>query len=220
MAKKALVVVTSAERLESGKDGGFWLADVTHFVHVLKAAGYGIDFVSTRGGYAPVEAKSKNDKDPLNREFAADRGLFAKLRNTRYATQVDAADYACVYVAGGSGAMVDLPVDEALATLIGKIYDDGGVVAAVGQGVGALTRVTLADGTALVAGKSVTAAKARAPFDLEASLRERGADFSKKLLGAHVVVSERLVTGQNSQSAKRVAEAVAQQLEQASRQAA
>ena len=103
------------------------------------------------------------------------------------------------------------------------IYEQGGVVGAVCHGLAGLVNVKLSNGAYLVANKTVAAftneeeeavglTKAM-PFLLESKLIERGAKHSEaRNFQAHVVVSDRLVTGQNPASALGVAEDIVQLL--------
>ena len=91
--------------------------------------------------------------------------------------------------------------------------------AAVCHGPAALLSAKLSNGRFLVDGKDVAAfsnAEETAaahddiiPYHLETALKERGARYtSAPSWQAHVVVSDRLVTGQNPASARGVAERV------------
>lgn len=115
--------------------------------------------------------------------------------------------------------MWDLREDPGFASVVTKLYEHGGVVAAVCHGPAALVDVRLSSGRYLVDGKEVNAftnAEERAvgldgvvPYLLEDALLSRGAIFvSADLWQPKVVVSERLVTGQNPASATLVADAV------------
>ena len=115
--------------------------------------------------------------------------------------------------------MWDLADNTELAAIAAQIYDNGGVVGAVCHGPAGLVNIRLGNGKYLVDGKNVSAftnEEERAvglydtvPYLLADALRERGAthlpapNFQKQ-----VVVSERLVTGQNPASATGVAEAM------------
>jgi putative intracellular protease/amidase len=113
--------------------------------------------------------------------------------------------------------MWDFPDDEAVHKTARGMYEAGAPVGAVCHGPAALVNVKLSDGSYLVAGKEVSAftndeeekvgLTKVVPFLLATKLEERGAkhlpapDFEKQ-----VVVSGRLVTGQNPASAAGVAE--------------
>jgi putative intracellular protease/amidase len=215
-SRRILFVLTSHDR-KGDQPSGFYLSEVTHPHKVLHEAGYAIDFASPKGGKAPVDGFDLDD--PVNAAFWNDPVLREAVGHTLSPAQVDPADYAAIFYAGGHATMWDLPGNAALAAITARIYEAGGVVAAVCHGPAGLVDVVLADGRYLVAGNDVAAftnAEERAvgladvvPFLLADRLEQRGArhhpapDFTPQ-----VVVSERLVTGQNPQSATGVAEAM------------
>ena len=115
--------------------------------------------------------------------------------------------------------MFDFPDNEDIKRITAKIYEQGGIVAAVCHGPVALVNVKLKNGKYLVDGKQLTSftneeeeavkLTKQMPFLLESKLQERGAIVSKaKNFQAHVVVSKRLVTGQNPASASGVGEKI------------
>ncbi|HEU4537166.1 MAG TPA: type 1 glutamine amidotransferase domain-containing protein, partial [Polyangiaceae bacterium] len=133
--------------------------------------------------------------------------------------QVDPAAYDAVFYAGGHGTMWDFPDDAALARIAAAVYERGGVVAAVCHGPAGLVNVKLSSGEWLVAGREVAAFtndEERAvglaevvPFLLADRLVERGARHRPAPnFQANVVVSGRLVTGQNPASARGVGDAI------------
>ena len=221
--KKILFVLTSHDR-KGDQPSGYYLAEVTHPHAVLSAAGHEIDFVSPKGGKPPIDGFDL--KDPVNARFWKDPELRSALERTKTPSQVQARDYDALFFAGGHAAMWDLPNNEALAKLAADVYDRGGVVAAVCHGPAGLVNVKLQSGDYLVKGRDVAAFtndEERAveldqvvPFFLADKLKERGArhhpaaNFAPK-----VVVSERLVTGQNPASAQGVGEAIAKLLARA-----
>ena len=222
--KRVAIVLTNHGQLgETGKATGFYLSEATHPFEVFREAGYEIEFLSPKGGLAPMDGVDTTD--PINAAFLADEALVARTRQTTPIAAVDAARYDAVFFAGGHGTMWDFPDDPGVQSLIRAVYEQGGVVAAVCHGPAAIVNARLSDGTYLVAGKEVSSftdeeeiavkLEAVVPFALESKLRERGArfveapNFEKK-----VAVSQRLVTGQNPASATGVAEAVVVLIEQ------
>ncbi|WP_201749688.1 type 1 glutamine amidotransferase domain-containing protein [Chitinophaga vietnamensis] len=224
MERKILFVVTSHDQKgKTGEPTGYYLAEVSHPWEVLHQAGYEIDFVSPKGGKAPVDGF--NLEDPVNKKFWDDPIYREKTAHTMKPGEVDPSKYAAIFYAGGHGAMWDLADDTTLADIAGKIYEAGGIVSAVCHGPAGLVNIRLSDGKYLVAGKKInaftneeeTAVKLNdvVPFLLEDKLIARGAIFEKSgLWQKHVVTDQRVITGQNPASAQGVGEAILTALQQ------
>ena len=216
--KKILFVVTSHDKLgNTGKETGFYLAEVSHPHKVLTEKGFEIDFVSPKGGKAPMDGVDINDT--INKSFLDNKSYVAKVENTLTPDQINPTDYAAIFYAGGHGTMWDFPDNEKIAKIASTIYQNDGVVAAVCHGPAGLVNIKLSNGEYLVNGKTVasfTNEEEKAvglnnvvPFLLESKLIERGARHTKApLWQSHVEVSERLVTGQNPASAEQVGKAM------------
>lgn len=216
--KKILFVLSSHDQLgNTGKKTGYYLSEVAHPWHVLKNAGYEIDFVSPQGGNPPVDGFDL--KDSINNVFWTDSLYQVKLKNSMKPVDVKAEDYVAIHYAGGHGTMWDFADNTELAAIAAKIYENGGVVSAVCHGPAGLVNIKLSNGKYLVEGKKINgftneeevAVKLDkvVPFLLETKLIERGAIFEKSgMWQPHTVVDQRVVTGQNPQSATKVGEAV------------
>jgi putative intracellular protease/amidase len=223
-AKKVLFVLTSHDKLgNTGKETGFYLPEVTHPYEAFAQAGMEVEFVSPKGGKAPMTGVDLSD--PLNKAFLDDPAKIAKLANTLTPAEVDPTRYDAIFYAGGHGTMWDFRDNDALAKIAAAVYEQGGVVGAVCHGPAGLVNIKLSDGSYLVAGKTVAsftneeeaAVKLNevVPFLLEPALIERGATHTKAPnFQSHVVVSERLVSGQNPASAKGVGEQMVKLLSQ------
>ena len=211
---RALIALTSHSELgRTGRSTGYYVGEAAEPWEVFRAAGYDVDLVSVAGGEPPVDGRDQNDS--TQNDFLATAGV----TDTPKAADVDPDGYDVILFAGGHGTMWDFPDDPDLARIARSVYERGGVVAAVCHGPSALVNLTLTDGSRLVAGKRVagfTNSEEAAvgltdevPFLLADKLGEAGAqhvpapDFTE-----HVVVDGRLVTGQNPQSARAVADAV------------
>lgn len=224
MSKKILFVVTSHDKKgNTNEPTGYYLGEVSHPWEVLHSAGYDIDFVSPKGGKAPVDGL--NLEDAVNKEFWGNKEYRTKIENTMKPSDIDPSKYAAIFYAGGHGTMWDFPDNTELQNIARKIYENNGIVSAVCHGPSALVNLKLSNGKYLVEGKKVnaftneeeTAVKLEnvVPFLLEDKLKERGAIFEKSgLWQNHVVADERLITGQNPQSAKSVGEEILKQLKQ------
>jgi putative intracellular protease/amidase len=214
--KAVLMVLTShAELGDTGKPTGFFLGELTHPLEVFEKAGVPVEIASIKGGQPPVDGLDLND--PVNARYWNNPEFRAKLSATKRLADVNPNDYAGVYFSGGHGTMWDFPDDEAVQKTVRALYEAGAPVGAVCHGPAALVNVKLSDGSYLVAGKEVSAftndeeekvgLTKVVPFLLATKLEGRGAkhlaapDFEKQ-----VVVSGRLVTGQNPASAAGVAE--------------
>lgn len=219
-AEKVLIVVTSHSQLgTTSEKTGYWLGEVTHPYKELVDAGIDVDIASIAGGKAPVDERSLTDADTTNQWFMADSKHNTKLQQTLKLADLKASDYNAVLFAGGHGTMWDFPQDKALQHFAAELYQNNGVVAAVCHGPAALLNIKLADGSYLIAGKQVTGFSNTeeeqvkltqvVPFSLQDQLIERGASYSAAAdWQSKVVVDQRVVTGQNPQSAAAVGQAL------------
>lgn len=209
--KKILFVVTShSEKGNTGEKTGYYLGEVSHPWDVLHSAGYEIDFVSPQGGKAPVDAFDMTDS--INKKFWDNTVYRHKIEHTKKPSEVNPEEYVAIHYAGGHGAMWDFADNKEIAKIAAKIYENNGVVSAVCHGPSGLVNIKLSDGSYIVDGKKVNAftneeeVKVKlediVPFLLEDKLKERGGIFEKSApFTEHVVTDQRLVTGQNPQSA-------------------
>lgn len=215
-----ILIVVSGEGRDQGKTRpGFEFDEFSQAYLIFRDNGFAVDVASPRGG--AVEADKYDPKEAFNAAALADPAVPKLLAATRATAGVRADDYAAVYVVGGKGAMFDLPKDLALRGLLGNVYDNGGVVAAVCHGPAALADVRLRDGRLLVAERNVTGFSNEEeqvfgkrwakefPFLLEDAMLARGARWQEApLMLPKLAVDERLITGQNPYSTTAVAEAV------------
>ena len=217
---KVLIALSSHSELgDTGRKTGFYVPEAAHPYEVFTTAGFTVDYVSVRGGHPPRDGVKEDDT------FVAD---FLDAQSERLATTpspevVDPAQYDAIFFAGGHGTMWDFPDAKELTGLAAAIYEKGGVVAGVCHGPAALVNLQLSDGSYLVEGKQISAftdeeeaavgLTETVPFLLESALRERGANISKaENFAEHAVADQRVVTGQNPASARRVAELVRDRL--------
>lgn len=222
MSNKILFVVTSHDKLgETGEATGYYMGEVSHPWAVLVDAGYEIDFVSPKGGTPSYYGL--NEEDLIDQRFLADAGYQAKMQNTKTPQEINPADYAAIMYAGGHGTMWDFADNTELASIAQQIYENNGIVSAVCHGPAGLVNIKLSDGSYLVAGKKINAFTNEeeaavklenvVPFSLESKLIERGAEFEKSgMWQTHVTVDQRVITGQNPQSAHKVGEAILNEL--------
>ncbi len=222
MSCSALIVITGHSSLgNTGNKTGWYLPEVSHVYYPLVAAGIKVDFASPKGGAAPMDPKSKKLDDPLNKKFLEDPKIEFQIKNCLPLSNIEPKNYQIIYFAGGHGTMWDFPENREISRIVSSIYENGGIVAAVCHGPCALINVKLSNGKYLIDGKKINSFTNEeeenvglsevVPFLLESKLRERGALFeSGKKWENKVVISERLLTGQNPQSALSLGEKIAE----------
>lgn len=218
--KRVLFVLTGNDRLgDTGKPTGYHLAEVAHPWRVLSDAGVDIDFATPGGVSAPMDPGSHDTDDPDNRALLEDPDAARGLETPRAVEDVDTERYDAIYFPGGHGTMWDLADNRAVAGITARMYEKGGLVAAVCHGPAALVNVRLSDDAYLVAGRTVAAftdaeeaavgLDTTVPFLLASRLVEQGARHQKADdFAANVAVDGRLITGQNPASARGVGEAL------------
>ncbi|MDH3832000.1 MAG: type 1 glutamine amidotransferase domain-containing protein, partial [Gammaproteobacteria bacterium] len=149
----------------------------------------------------------------------------AALANTLKLSGIKADEYDALFYPGGHGPLWDLAEDPHSIALIESMYVSGKPVAAVCHAPGVLKGATLADGSALVKGKSLTGFSNSeeaaveltdvVPFLLEDLLQEQGASYSRADdWQVYTVTDGNLITGQNPASSEQVAQAVLKRLGQ------
>jgi putative intracellular protease/amidase len=217
MTHSVLFVLTSHGDLGGRRPTGYFVGEAAHPWQVLRNAGVEVQIASIQGGEPPQDGRDAGDE--IQNAFLTDPQISAQLADTPRLRDVDPAGYDAVLFVGGHGTMWDFPHNPDVARVGREIYERGGAVAAVCHGPSALVGMTLSDGTALVAGKAVAGfsneeeAAVRltgvVPFLLEDALRELGGQYtSGPKFTEHVAVADRLVTGQNPQSATAVGEQI------------
>ncbi|MFE3739822.1 type 1 glutamine amidotransferase domain-containing protein [Streptomyces sp. NPDC059134] len=208
-ARRGLIVVSSVARLPSGRQAGFWLPEAAYPWRALLAAGWDFAFAGTREGTPQIGGVDRSDLP--QRLFLDDATVRERLAATTTADRYEPAGFGIVLIAGGHGAMLDLPEDPRLADFLTRFHAGGGVVVAVCHGVAGLLAARTPEGAPLVAGRRVTGFSrdeevaaglaATVPFFLDEALRERGARYeSGEPFAPHVVRDGNLVTGQNPAS--------------------
>ena len=94
--KRIVFALTSHDRKgDSGQPTGFYLPEAAHPWAILRAAGYVIDFVSPKGGAAPMDGAT--NPDTVSRAMLDDASAMAGVANTARPEQVDAADYGGIF---------------------------------------------------------------------------------------------------------------------------
>jgi putative intracellular protease/amidase len=226
--KKLLLIVTNTGMYASGRlKTGLWLSELTHIYHSAMKKGWDITIASPKGGMVPIDPESLKPLvlDKISKDYYESPAFMDELNHSKSLETIKNDTFDCVYLAGGHATMYDFPDDVTLQSIISNQYEKGKMVAAICHGVGGLLNVKLSNGEYLIKGKSMTGfdwfeetlarRKREVPFNLEAAIKERGADLKKALIPmtSHVVVDGNLITGQNPFSSKEMAKTVTSQLE-------
>ena len=185
-----------------------------------------ITVASPRGGEAPIDPSSiEASKDDVSVNFF--KNDTSVWKNTQKLENFvgKASDFDAILYIGGHGPMFDLVDSPTSQQLIREFWEAGKIVSAVCHGPAVFYDAKLSDGSLLVAGKEVTAFTNAeeeqagltkvVPFLAEDALQKAsGGKFVKAAepWGEKVVVSGRLITGQNPASATGVGEAIAKAL--------
>lgn len=222
--KKIMIVNTSADYYEgTRKPTGLWLGELVHFYDYFNTEDYQIDLFNINGGETPIDPVSLNPLmlDKVTKDYYNDHTFMEKLKNSPSISEANPETYDVIYFTGGHGVMFDFPHNTYIQDAVNEVYRHGGVVAAVCHGIAALLNVKDENGRYFIDRKQITGfsnaeeilanRKRLVPFMLESELKIRDAKYSKAKVPfrPYVQVANRLVTGQNPQSPKQVAQAVA-----------
>jgi len=214
MTQRALLVLTSHTELgHTGRGTGFYYDEMAAPYWTIHDLGWQITLASVAGGPGLPDPKTvvEPDKRPPNvARFMADPATMDQLETTLMASEINGADYDCVFLPGGHGAMWDFD-DNTVGQIVTDAWASGAVVGAVCHGPSGLLQAKETDGSPLVQGKRVNSFTNREteqielmgvePFLLETRLRELGALFEcSENFTSHAVKDGRLITGQNPQS--------------------
>lgn len=221
MSKKVLVVLTNTSRYPNKQEAtGLWLAEATEFVAQVQEAGLEVDYVSPKGGYVPIDPRSLKevyiDEETLE-IYQSDDFRKRALGQSLAPHEVSADNYVAIYFTGGHGVLWDFYDNEELHQIAESIYENGGFITSVCHGVAGLLNLKDSQGQYLIANRNITgftqceeilSGKHKfVPFGTEREAKKRGANFQKKRpFASHAVQDDRLITGQNPQSGRAVAD--------------
>ncbi len=221
--KHILIIVTNHATLgTTDQANGTYAPELTHALDVFNDAGMTYDIASINGGEAPLYG-TDIEGDEINAKILADADFQEKMANTKAFTDVHPKQYNALFYPGGFGLLTDLSSHEGVAKIAAQIYEQGAIIGAVCHGPGCLLPITLSDGSKLIDDKEVTAFTREEevdfgtindiPFLLEEALARNAGSYSKtKPWQEYVVVDGRLITGQNPQSAHRVAQKMVEEI--------
>ena len=210
---RVLLVVSSAGTAED-PESGYEFDELTQAWWTFVDNGYAVEIASPAGGEPQSEEQS--GLWAHNTRFLQNEEAMTALRNTRRLSEVNASDYAAVFLIGGSGAAIDLPHDAHLQRLVADVHTQGGVIGAVCHGPAGLVNVSV-DGEHFLSGRHLTAftnaeealfGDKEGGWSLEDRIVSEGGEFDGAgIMALHVIRDGRLVTGQNPFSTALTAEA-------------
>ena len=219
--KKILIVVTNTSRMGDSNnivETGVWLEEFAVPFYAFKAAGFDITVASPLGGVSPIDPASLECKNPTEWDYTK-----KDLDNTSKLTDIDYKTYDAIFIPGGHGPMFDLAQDMLLGEIVSYFYNSHKIVSAVCHGPAGLINAKTKTGDSIVKGMQVTSFTNEeeklvqkdkiVSFMLESKLRQLGAYFNEAAPWTeNVVVDANLITGQNPESSKMLAEAVIKKL--------
>ncbi len=220
MTKKVLIITTnfSGSENETMQETGVWLEEFAVPYLVFKDTGYDITLASPKGGLSPVDIQSLSCSNPMEWD-----DCIKLLRNTTPLSEIDYKSYDVLFIPGGHGPMFDLANDILVQEIVEYFYNNDKIISAVCHGPAGLVLAKDKNGNSILKDKKVTCFTNKeekivkheedVPFLLETRIRELGAKFEDAFPRAeHVCVDEKLITGQNPQSALLLAEEVVKAL--------
>ena len=219
--KKILIAVTNTSRMGDSNnivETGVWLEEFAVPFYAFKAAGLDITVASPLGGVSPIDPASLECKNPTEWDYTK-----KDLDNTAKLADIDYKTYDAIFIPGGHGPMFDLAQDMLLGEIVSYFYNSHKIVSAVCHGPAGLINAKTKTGDSIVKGMQVTCFTNEeeklvqkdklVPFMLESKLRQLGAYFNEAAPWTeNVIVDANLITGQNPESAKMLAEMVIKKL--------
>jgi len=216
---KILMVLTSHDQLGStGDKTGFWLEELASPYYVFKDSGAEITLASPKGGQPPLDPKSDDPtlQTAQTERFKKDAAAQKALANTLVLGDLSADDFDCVFYPGGHGPLWDLAEDLNSIALVEQFHRANKRIGAVCHAPAIFKNTKAADGTSLIAGKTVTgfsnSEEAAAqltdivPFLVEDMIKENGGIYTKGGDWESYTVQDGLLyTGQNPASSEAVA---------------
>jgi putative intracellular protease/amidase len=216
---KVLIILTSHDKLgDTGKKTGFWLEEFAAPYYVLLDAGAEITLASPAGGQPPLDPSSDvpDAQTEATKRFKKDEAAQRALANTTKLEEIDAEGFDAIFYPGGHGPLWDLAENADSQRIIEAFMAKGRPVAAVCHAPAVFLHTQGTDGKPLVSGRRVTGFTNTeeeavglteiVPFLVEDMLKANGGLYEKGPdWGSHVVVDDKLVTGQNPASSEAAA---------------
>eukprot|EP00210_Caulerpa_lentillifera_P003085 g2947.t1 len=219
---RVLFITTSSDRKgKIDQPTGVWYEELAAPYNYFTSLGYEVVLSSIKGGKIPIDPASlaegfKTEDVDL---FLENKSAVEKLENSVPIDAITVTEFDAVFIPGGLGVMYDMPENETLAKHLSEAWAQGKVVSAVCHGPGALLSAKTQSGEALIKGKQVTGFTnteeeatgntKNLDYLLEDKMKELGGLFDRGPDWTSFALQDgNLVTGQNPQSSKKVAELV------------
>lgn len=223
--EKILFVVSNADYYGNSKiSASNHFAEIVYPYHALREYGFHIDFISPGGGSVPLGYF--NTSDSLIRQYIYDCDFMQQLAHTNTPSQIDALEYDAIFFSGGGASMFGIADNPEIMDIARVIYEQNkGIVSAVCHGSISLSNIKLSNGNYLVDGKNINGFPdifenkeaeyfKEFEYSVEALLKKRGAKFQYSENGwdGFYQIDQRVITGQDPSSAKKVADLIAKNL--------
>jgi putative intracellular protease/amidase len=231
--KILIVLANPAKSTTTGWPVGFWGAEFTHPYLELTEAGYEVEVASPKGGkveldgYSDPRDKSGYSKhDLITMGFVNSPELVKMWENTRSISQVKMEDYKALIIAGGQSPMFTFRGNVELQKLFMDFYNSGKPTAALCHGTALLLDLNDKNGKPFIKGKRMTGfanseedfadkvvGQKVMPFRIEDEAVKLGAKYlAKPAFTPFAVQDKNLITGQQQNSGKAVAQLVLKSL--------
>ncbi len=227
---KILIVVANPSKSTTlGWPVGFWGAEFTHPYLEFTEAGYTVEIASPSGGNVELDAYSDpRDKSGYSKHDLITMGFIntpelAKLwENTMPISQVKLGDYKAIVIAGGQSPMFTFRNNHELQKLFMDFYTTGKPTAALCHGTALLLDLKNKNGKPFIKGRRMTGfanseedfadkvvGQKVMPFRIEDEAKKIGAKYvAKPAFSPFAIQDKNLITGQQQNSGKAVAQLI------------
>ena len=237
----AIVLANPAISTTTGWPVGFWWSELTHPYLAFEEVGYEMEIFSPNGGKCeadamsdPNDASGYSSSDLITQGFIHTPNLRALIDNTKKVSEIDAAKFDAILVAGGQAPMFTYESALDLQRKFIDFYTAGKVAAVLCHGVALLNYAKLPSGEYLAKGKTVTGFanveedfadnavwtynmlprdKHVMPWRIEDALKKIGANYVQAGLWRSFAIRDgNLITGQQNFSGAATAQLVIEAL--------
>lgn len=221
--RSALIITTSHDVLgNTGKKTGVYASEMTVPYYEFLDAQMKVDLASIQGGNIPVEPVSI--KWPVatgaDKRYLTDDDFKNKAKNSLKIEDVDFTQYDIIYIAGGWGASYDLGISEILGAKITEANAKNILLGSVCHGALGFLKAKKENGESLLKDRRVTGVTNKqvkelgieiTPMHPETEIKKAGAKYESKnafqdVFANYSVIDGNLVTGQNQNAGKEVAQ--------------